>query len=104
MLVKRVLGLAGDLVQDTFVNAYRYLQSYDSRWRFSTWLYRIALRNAARHSREVILPVDPGSAQPDLLQQCIEHAERENLWLTAKKLQTVCISYYDALFRHLPSA
>ena len=42
---------AEDAVQDTFISAYRYLESYDSRWRFSTWIYRIAIRNAGRQRR-----------------------------------------------------
>ena len=42
---------AEDAIQDTFISAYRYLESYDSRWRFSTWIYRIAIRNAARQRR-----------------------------------------------------
>ncbi|MEL7374710.1 MAG: sigma factor, partial [Pseudomonadota bacterium] len=36
---------AEDAVQEAFVAAWRYLPSYDARWRFSTWLYRIGLRN-----------------------------------------------------------
>ena len=39
---------AEDALQDTLINAYRYLHSYDPRWRFSTWLYRIAIRNAQK--------------------------------------------------------
>jgi RNA polymerase sigma factor (sigma-70 family) len=31
-----------DCVQDIFVTVYRKLDSYDERWAFSTWLYRIA--------------------------------------------------------------
>jgi RNA polymerase sigma-70 factor (ECF subfamily) len=75
---------AEDAIQDTFVNAYRYLHSYNPRWRFSTWLYRIALRNASRlrnpgqdQGVESIDPVDPLAA-------CIEQSERQNLWLLAK--------------------
>ena len=49
---------AEDAIQDTFVSAWRYLGSYDTRWRFSTWLYRIAIRNAAR--------------QPDLAVEAVE--------------------------------
>ena len=37
---------AEDVLQDTLIAAFRYLHSYDPRWRFSTWLYRIAIRNA----------------------------------------------------------
>ena len=40
---------AEDALQDTFIAAYRYLHSYDPRWRFSTWLYRIAINTAKNH-------------------------------------------------------
>ena len=81
---------AEDAIQDTFVNAYRYLDSFNPRWRFSTWLYRIAIRNAMRQpvagqqsSDEAV----EGLADEDgPLEQCIVHSERENLWLTAKKI------------------
>ncbi len=33
---------AEDIVQDTFLRAYRQLKNYESRASFSTWLYRIA--------------------------------------------------------------
>jgi DNA-directed RNA polymerase specialized sigma24 family protein len=45
---------AEDLVQDTFVRAYRNLHRYRSSWRFATWLYTIARRlsiNQRRRSR-----------------------------------------------------
>lgn len=82
---------AEDALQDTFVNAYRYLETYNPRWRFSTWLYRIAMRNAARsgaRNPERTADVDTGIADtaPGLLQECIRDAERENLWLTAKRV------------------
>lgn len=78
---------AEDAIQDTFINAYRYLGSYDPRWRFSTWLYRIAIRNAARQRRpewhdanvELVDDADP-------LDACIAESERENVWVTAKRL------------------
>ncbi|MDH3909427.1 MAG: RNA polymerase subunit sigma-24, partial [Gammaproteobacteria bacterium] len=31
---------AEDVLQDSLISAFRYLHSYDPRWRFSTWLYR----------------------------------------------------------------
>lgn len=78
---------AEDALQDTLINAYRYLYSYDPRWRFSTWLYRIAIRNAAKQignqSTELGELSDPDS---DPLTQCIEASERENLWVTARRL------------------
>lgn len=79
---------AEDAIQDTFISAYRYLYSFNPQWRFSTWIYRIAIRNAARHSRgdahndEII--ADEDAADP--LEACIVAADRENVWLTAKRL------------------
>lgn len=45
---------AQDLLQDTFVRAYRGLRGFRSKARFSTWLHRIAInlhRDALRHQR-----------------------------------------------------
>ncbi len=54
---------AEDAVQDTFISAYRYLYSYNPRWAFSTWIYRIAIRNLARQSkREVAGVADVGDS------------------------------------------
>lgn len=78
---------AEDAIQDTFISAYRYLSSFDSRWRFSTWIYRIALRNLAKQRRSVGRPTAEGlAADNDPLQDCIDQSERENVWLAAKKL------------------
>ena len=42
----RDLGDAHDLAQDVFLKVYQALDRYDSRYRFSTWLFRVA-QNAA---------------------------------------------------------
>jgi len=78
---------AEDAIQDTFISAYRYLYSFDPRWRFSTWLYRIALRNVARQPGHNALEteVEPVDAE-DPLQICLAVSDHENLWLTAKRL------------------
>lgn len=78
---------AEDAIQETFINAYRYLASFDSRWRFSTWIYRIAIRNAAKqrrpewHDTDVELVDEAGP-----LEACMAESERENVWLAAKRL------------------
>ena len=48
---------AEDVVQETFLRAYKQLDSYESRSSFSTWLYRIAanysldlIRSRKRHA------------------------------------------------------
>jgi RNA polymerase sigma-70 factor (ECF subfamily) len=42
---------ARDLVQEAFVRAWRHLDQYDARFRFSTWLFRIAHNIAIDHLR-----------------------------------------------------
>lgn len=83
------VGDTEDALQDTFVGAWRYLASYDARWRFSTWLYRIAVRQAARRpaacERLAQDPADPGA---DPLADCIEDDGRRNVWLTAREKLT----------------
>ena len=78
---------AEDALQDTLINAFRYLHSYDPRWRFSTWLYRIALRNAMRQQSRLVTELDElADEDRGPLEQCIEASDRENLWLTARRL------------------
>lgn len=77
---------AEDALQDTFINAYRYLKSYDPRWRFSTWLYRIAIRNAQKiRSENVVELGDLEDEEADPLLQCIAVSESENLWVVARR-------------------
>ncbi len=78
---------AEDALQDTFINAYKYLHSYDPRWRFSTWLYRIAIRNAAKLNDGNVAELgEIADESNDPLKQCIEHSDRENLWVSAKRV------------------
>lgn len=77
---------AEDALQEAFVNAFRYLESYDPRWRFSTWLYRIAGRDASRiAARRQHAGEEEWRDAVDPLEACIAASRRENLWLTAKR-------------------
>ncbi len=78
---------AEDALQDTLMNAFRYLYSYDPRWRFSTWIYRIAIRHAARTVSQPAAELgELADERPDPLEQCIAASERENLWISARRL------------------
>lgn len=53
---------AEDLTQETFLRAWERLETYDSRWRFSTWLFTIAQRQAVslyRKSGRTPAPLSP---------------------------------------------
>ena len=96
-LITRTLSYADaeDALQDTLINAYRYLNSYDAKWRFSTWLYRIAINNANHnannnaakiHTAETVEIGDLSDEERGPLEQCIAASERQNLWLSAQRL------------------
>ena len=77
---------AEDALQDTLINAYRYLHSYNAQWRFSTWLYRIAINNAARQkTADTVELGDLSDEENDPLSHCIKHQDRQNLWLSARR-------------------
>lgn len=81
---------AEDAIQDTFISAYRYLYSFNPKWRFSTWIYRIALRNVARQATTA--PAESGEVDSlaaergDPLQECLDESVLDNVWLTAKRV------------------
>jgi len=78
---------AEDALQDTMIAAYRYLHSYDPRWRFSTWLYRIAIRNAQKIRSESVVEIgDLSDEESDPLLHCIKASETENLWVCARRV------------------
>jgi RNA polymerase sigma-70 factor (ECF subfamily) len=66
---------AEDILQETFLKAYRHLGSFDGRSKLSTWLYRIAANEALmqirKHRPEAISidePVDAGEGEQEPLQ------------------------------------
>ena len=40
-----------DIIQETFYKLYRNIFRYDSKWKFSTWLYTAVNRQAISHFR-----------------------------------------------------
>lgn len=78
---------AEDALQDTLIAAFRYLHSYDPRWRFSTWLYRIAIRNAQKIRSAVVVEFhDLGDEASDPMLHCLAASEVENLWASARRV------------------
>ncbi len=85
-------GDAEDLLQETFVRAYRNLGQYRPRWRFVTWLFTIARRVRINHSRrraplprgealESVACTGPG---PPELAAAAE--DRQRLWSLADRI------------------
>jgi RNA polymerase sigma-70 factor, ECF subfamily len=58
---------ARDLAQETFIQAFRAIHTYEDRAKFSTWLYRIALNLlTSQHRADVALKRGGGNAKASL--------------------------------------
>jgi len=97
-----------DLVQETFLRAYKALARYDERYRLSTWLARIALNVARDHGRrrEVAeravtrLPGAEGSHDPaDLVarRETSAHVDHALSSLPAEQREVIVLAMWGGL-------
>ena len=94
-----------DLVQETFLRAYSNLESYQPRWRFSTWIFTIASRLASNQQRNqkrrmALLSAETPPVTPveDPAVLVAERQESARLWATAK--EHLSDAQYRALWLH----
>ena len=83
---------AEDALQETFVAVFRHLPGYRPKYRFSTWLFTIAIRQFGRLRKH---PSEPESvlssmacAKADPERYGIEVEQRSSIWQTAR----ICLS------------
>ncbi len=69
---------ARDATQEAFISAHRKLDSFDPRYRFFSWLYRILVNGClnARRARRPSEPVQPHMAVGGTPLEALEAAER----------------------------
>jgi len=93
-----------DLVQETFLKAYRNIGRYDPQRRFSTWLYTVAFRlSVSRHRSQGTKPLSLDSEGPEhpspgpqeVLIRKEEAQKAGNIWLLARALKP---SEYEVLW------
>jgi len=79
---------AEDILQDTFVAVFKYLPGYRKKYRFSTWLFTIAMRQLGRQRRQysesTVLTDYIASPHAGPEQLGIEMEQRASLWQTAR--------------------
>ncbi len=84
-----------DLVQETFLKAYRNIDRYDARWKFATWLYTVGVRlaisrhRAAGRGRFRAASEDPACPSPgpqETLALREEARQQKNIWTIAGTL------------------
>jgi RNA polymerase sigma-70 factor (ECF subfamily) len=100
---------AEDLLQETFLTAYRNLDRYRPAWRFSTWIFTIANRlavSAGRRRREPLSASGPmmlATAAADPLANAQETEMRSTLWdsvrniLDADSFTALWLSYVESM-------
>jgi RNA polymerase sigma-70 factor (ECF subfamily) len=68
---------ARDVAQAAFIKVYENLGRYDARFRFYSWLYRIALNEClnVRNRRRQHVPLDPNLPAPDRPDEGVRQAE-----------------------------
>ncbi|HEV3338804.1 MAG TPA: sigma-70 family RNA polymerase sigma factor [Pirellulales bacterium] len=85
---------AEDIAQESLARAFQHLDRFDHRYRFSTWLYTIAIRLARDHARSerrrpphIVLDEAQCRSRES---EVTERAERldtiDNLWQTARRV------------------
>jgi RNA polymerase sigma-70 factor, ECF subfamily len=98
-LVVRLVGDPGaseELAQDAFVKAFAHLASYDSRYKFSSWIFRIAHNTAIDYLRRPRVAVASLDAE--------ESALDETRVLTASEASPLALAERNELAAILESA
>jgi RNA polymerase sigma-70 factor (ECF subfamily) len=80
---------AEDIAQETFIKAYRHLQSFDGRSRFTTWLYAIAKNTAFTHlrRRKPSQPIEELAETLPAPPERIDSGQINSLWNVARTLK-----------------
>ncbi len=90
--------MAEDIFQETFINALKYLHSYNSEYAFSTWLFRIAINlinaESAKHKDKLELDKYANNelSKETTDEYCYDNSnielnsiESNNIWREAKR-------------------
>jgi len=93
-----------DVVQETFIKAYRALEAFRSESAFYTWLYRIAVNTSknyllARNRRPPSFDVDLGDAENAELSRQLQNLDSPDNILSRNELETVI----DVAIKGLPA-
>ena len=76
---------ADDVLQETFISAFKYLKSYDAKWRFSTWLFTIARRVLSQLKITYHLTLDALVGREPTTKEDPFVFDQNNIWRLIKK-------------------
>ena len=87
-----------DIIQETFYKLYKNIFRYDSKWKFSTWIYTAVYRQAIslyRSRQNKNTQGMPVQTETDPAETLIQETQNQNLWKLAKNLKA---NQYEALW------
>ena len=85
---------AEDVTQEAFIRAWRFIDRYDARYAFSTWLFTIASRcsmNLSRdHRKRSTAPLnsDTPALRPSPERQTLDREQSATIWSVAEEVLT----------------
>lgn len=89
---------AEDLLQDVFIKAYRNMNSYDTKRKFSSWIYRIAHNEAVNHikrkSLKKFISLESVTSTKDKLDSSSPEDNAEISWIRKETSQEVDEAIY----------
>lgn len=101
-------ALAQDIVQETFIKTYKNLRAYNSKYKFSSWIYRIAhneAMSAVRGQKHIaddvdVETVEEASSEPAIIREIDQSILHGNLQacldaLDAKYREVLMLQYYE---------
>lgn len=76
---------ADDILQETCINAFQYISTYNEKWKFNTWLFTIAIRLIRKQQK-----FSKSNMESSEILNCIELDElsidTENIWIQISKI------------------
>jgi RNA polymerase sigma-70 factor, ECF subfamily len=84
-----------DIMQETFLQAYRHVNGFNERSKFSTWLTRIAINNALmllrrqKRQMEVALDADPDDSENKVIQLRDERPNPEQFAIQSQSIAKI---------------
>lgn len=95
---------AEDLLQDVFVKAFKNIASYDTKRKFSSWIYRIAHNEAVNHikrkSLKRFVPWENITASKDKLEMSSSEEGADNAWIRKEAGEEVSQAVSRLPFRY----
>ncbi len=87
---------ADDVLQETFISAFKYLKTYDAQWQFSTWLFTIARRILSKLKTVYHVAIDAIAGSEHMTEEDPFAVDQNNIWNIIK--QDVSPRNYDVLW------